>query len=35
MKFGKFEIGFFELIIIVGLLYYAIDKIAPLVLACK
>lgn len=35
MKFGKFEIGLFELIIVAGLVSYVIDKIAPLVLACK
>ena len=35
MKFGKFEIGWFELMAVIGLLYFAIDRIAPLVLACK
>ena len=35
MKFGKFEIGFLELIIVVGAITYAIDKVAPLVMACK
>lgn len=34
MRLGKFEIGIIELVIVVSLLMYAIDKFAPL-LVCK
>lgn len=34
MKFGKFEIGLLELCLIVSLLMYTVDKLAP-ALSCK